>query len=107
MTAKSRDDLTRLTPVTPPGITILENIKALSMTQVDLAERMDRPLKTIDEIIKGKAVITPETAVQLERVIGIPAHFWLTRDARYREYLFRKREQRELKTRSVTRLEML
>lgn len=76
-----------MNPVTPPGITILENISALSMTQPELAERMGRPLKTVNEIIKGKTALTPETALQLERVIGVPADFWLKREARYREFI--------------------
>ena len=57
---------------------------------------MGRPLKTINEIIKGKTAITSETALQLERVIGIPANFWLAREARYREYLAKKAARRAL-----------
>jgi len=45
---------------------------------------MGRPKKTINEIIQGKAQITPETALQLERVVGIPADFWVERERRYR-----------------------
>ncbi|MDO8738149.1 MAG: HigA family addiction module antitoxin [Candidatus Deferrimicrobium sp.] len=69
----------------PPGETLLETIEALGMTQADLAARTGRPLKTINEIIKGKASITPETALQLERVLGIPARFWNNRERLYRE----------------------
>jgi HTH-type transcriptional regulator/antitoxin HigA len=82
-----------MNPVAPPGITILENMSALNMTQQELAERMGRPVKTINEIIKGKTTITPETALQLEHVLGIPVNFWLNREARYHEYLERKREE--------------
>lgn len=60
------------------------------MTQAELARRMDRPLKTINEITKGKAAITPETALQLELVLGIPASFWNNLEVRYREYLARE-----------------
>ena len=86
----------KIVPVTPPGITIIENMRALGLTQVDLAERMGRPIKTINEIIKSKALLTPDTALQLEHVLGIPASFWLTREARYREYLARKKEMSKL-----------
>jgi len=86
----------RPVPVTPPGITILENIKALGLTQADLAARMGRPLKTVNEIIRGKTALTPETALQLEHVLGIPASFWMAREIRYREYLARKKEYRTL-----------
>ncbi len=82
--------------VSPPGETLLETLEAIGMTQAELAERMGRPKKTINEIIKGKAAITPETALQLERVLGIPAHFWNNREHRYRESLARIEEQERL-----------
>ena len=69
--------------LSPPGETIQETIDALGMNQYELAERMGRPIKTINEIIKGKEAITPTTAVQLERVLGIPTSFWLERERLY------------------------
>jgi plasmid maintenance system antidote protein VapI len=57
---------------------------------------MGRPLKTINEIIQGKAAITPETALQLERVLGIPASFWNNRERYYRESLARHQEDQHL-----------
>lgn len=80
----------------PPGETLLETIETLGMTQADLAARAGRPLKTINEIIRGKAAITPDTALQLERVLGVSATFWLNRESRYRETLARRAEQRAL-----------
>ena len=58
--------------VSPPGETLLETIESLGMTQIQLAERTGRPPKTISEIVKGKAAITPDTALQLEKVLGVP-----------------------------------
>lgn len=79
----------------PPGDTLLETIEAIGMSQAELSLRMGRPLKTINEIIKGKVAITPETALQLERVLGIDASFWNNRERQYRESLARQ-EEREL-----------
>lgn len=84
--------------VSPPGATLAETIKTLGMSQAQLARRMGRPIKTINEIIKAKAAITPETAIQLERVLDIPAGFWLNRELHYRDYLARVRERAKLKT---------
>lgn len=80
----------------PPGETLLETISAIGMSQAELAIRMGRPKKTINEIIKGKAEITPETALQLERVLGIPAHFWNNLERNYREVLARIKEYTKL-----------
>ncbi|MFP4338495.1 MAG: HigA family addiction module antitoxin [Halothece sp.] len=82
--------------VSPPGDTLEEILEEREMTQAELATRMGRPKKTINEIIKGKAEITPETALQLERVLGVSATFWNNRQQRYREFLARQEEQKRL-----------
>lgn len=82
--------------VSPPGETLLDALEERGMRQKELAERMSRPEKTINEIVKGKNAITPETALQLEKVLGIPANFWIQREAHYQEYLARVREKEHL-----------
>jgi HTH-type transcriptional regulator/antitoxin HigA len=79
-----------------PGETLLDTIEALGMSQAELAERTGRPKKTINEIIKGKAPITPETALQLERVLSVPARFWNNLENNYRETVARIAEQERL-----------
>jgi addiction module antidote protein HigA len=80
----------------PPGDTLLEVIEGMGMTQAELAERMGRPKKTINEIIKGKSAITQDTAIQLERVLNIPAHFWNNLEMNYRADLARISAAEEL-----------
>jgi addiction module HigA family antidote len=82
--------------VSPPGETLLETIDALGMSQAELAERTGKAKKTINEIIKGKAPITPKIALEFERVLGAPASFWNNRERQYREALARKEEQGKL-----------
>ena len=73
-----------------PGDILSEALEEREMSQAELARRTNRPLKTINEIVKGKAAITPETAIQLELVMGIPASFWMNLESRYREHLARE-----------------
>ena len=68
----------------PPGKILLDAIKALSISLDELARRMDLPTQAISEIIKGKKEITADTAVQLEDVLGTPAHIWLNLERVYR-----------------------
>jgi HTH-type transcriptional regulator / antitoxin HigA len=75
-----------------PGETLAETLEELSMTQKQLSERTGRPLKTINEIIKGRAAITADTAIQLERTTGVPASFWNSAQRRYEQF---KAEQTE------------
>jgi addiction module HigA family antidote len=67
----------------PPGETLLETIDALGITQADLASRTGHTPKMINEIVRGKAPIRPTTALEFERVLGIPARFWLNLEANY------------------------
>jgi addiction module HigA family antidote len=83
--------------VSLPGETLLEILEDRGISQAELADRMGRPKKTINEIIKGKAAITHETALQLEKVLGIPASFWNNLERNYRDHLARRKERRELK----------
>jgi HTH-type transcriptional regulator / antitoxin HigA len=80
----------------PPGETLRETLEAIGMTQAELAERTGRPKKTINEIIAGKAAITAETALQLERVLGTPASFWNNLERNYQETRARLKEEEAL-----------
>jgi addiction module HigA family antidote len=79
--------------VTPPGESLLEALEVIGMTQADFADRTGRPRKTINEIIHGKTVITSETALQFEKVLGVPAGFWINREQNYQEWLAREQER--------------
>lgn len=83
--------------VSPPGETLLETIEALGMPQAQLAERTGRSKKMINEIIKGKAPITPKMAIELERVTGVTTSFWNNRERNYREFIAKHEEQKYLK----------
>ena len=67
----------------PPGDVLSETIEALGLTQAELARRMGRPPQAVNEIVRGSKEITLETALQLERVLGVPAHVWTRLDADY------------------------
>ena len=82
--------------VSLPGETLAEVLAAQGLSQAELAERTGRPKKTINEIIKGKTAITPETALQFERVLGIEAAFWKNLEGNYREFLARRDEEKRL-----------
>lgn len=82
--------------VTAPGEILLEKLEELGMTQAELAGRIGRTKKTVNEIVKGKAPILPETALQLERVLAIPARFWTNAEGRYREFQAREEERARL-----------
>jgi HTH-type transcriptional regulator/antitoxin HigA len=81
-----------------PGDLLVEALEERGMTQAELARRIGRPLKTISEIANGKASITPDTAIQLERALGISASFWNGLETRYREAVALERSRRALES---------
>ena len=72
-----------------PGDTILETIEFLRMSQAELAERIGKTPAKVNDLISGKAPVTVNTAMQLEKVLGIDMQFWLNREMNYREKLAR------------------
>lgn len=81
-----------------PGEILLETLDDRGMSQSELARRMGRPTKTINEIVNGKAAITPDTAIQLELTLGVSATFWNNLESMYREHLARERSREEFQT---------
>ncbi|MBI2177204.1 MAG: HigA family addiction module antidote protein, partial [Candidatus Tectomicrobia bacterium] len=83
--------------VSPPGETLEDTLEAVGMSQAELAERTGLARKTVNLIVKGKASLTQDTALKLERVLGVPASFWSAREQQYQEMVARLEEQRRLK----------
>jgi addiction module HigA family antidote len=79
-----------------PGVVLAEALADRGWSQVELARRTARPIKTINEIINGKAAITPDTAIQFERATGIPARLWLNLERIHAENIARQDAQKEL-----------
>ncbi len=82
----------------PPGVTLQETISELGMSQQELSRRLGLSKEFVNNLIKGRNAITPETAIQLEKVTGVPASFWNNLESNYRERLARLEEQRNLET---------
>ncbi len=87
---RSGENVYEPTLLVAPGETLDEVLGERGITQAEFAKRVGKHPKTINEIIKGVAVITPETSLEFEQVLGIPAHFWNNLEARYQELKTRK-----------------
>jgi addiction module HigA family antidote len=72
-----------------PGRTLQETIDSLGIDQRELASRMGLSAKHVNQIIKGIAPLTQDTAIRLERVTGVPARIWNNLEAQYREQIAR------------------
>ena len=77
----------------PPGEILAEEIEVRGMTQRELAARLGRPPQVINEIIRGKKAITPDTAIGLCQVLGIEASYWMNLENDYQMTLARERNR--------------
>jgi len=80
--------------VTYPGETLGEVLEDIGMFQAELSRRTGRATKTINGIVRGREPLTPDTALQFEKVLGIKARFWNELERNYREHLARASEAR-------------
>ena len=65
-------------PPTHPGEMLVEEfLKPTDVTQTAFALRLGVSFPRLNEIIRRKRSVTPDTALRLERVLGMPAEFWL------------------------------
>ena len=77
----------------PPGETLQEELEARGMTRKELAARLNRPAQVVNDIIGGKKAISRDTAIGLEKVLGIDAQFWTNLEANYRVVLAMNRDR--------------
>lgn len=80
----------------PPGEHIREILEERGISQMDFALRLGRSEKFVSQLINGKAALTYDTAIELERVTSVSASFWNRSEAIYRGVLARMRREEEV-----------
>ena len=70
--------------VFPPGDFIKEEMEERGWTQQDLAEILNKPLPTINELLNGKRGIVVETARRLAAAFGTSAQLWMNLETSFR-----------------------
>ena len=68
----------------PPGLLVSDELAARGMSQREFATTIGCSANTVTDIVAGRREITPKTALELERVLEIPAHIWVRLEADYR-----------------------
>lgn len=70
--------LPRERPPTHPGEMLREEfLEPLGISQSAFAVRLGISFPRLNEIVRGKRGVTPDTALRLARVLGMSADFWL------------------------------
>jgi antitoxin HigA-1 len=64
-------------PTHPGEILLEEFLKPMGISQVSFAKHLDVPLQRINEIVRGKRGITPDTAWRFAQAFGTTPEFWM------------------------------
>jgi antitoxin HigA-1 len=63
---------------THPGTILLkEYLEPMGLTQKELADHLDIPIQRVNEIVRGKRGISPDTAWLLSEAFDTSPEFWL------------------------------
>ena len=69
---------------THPGEVLLEEfLKPMSLSQTDLARHLGVPIQRINELVRGKRGVTPETAWLLAQAFGTSPELWMNLQMNY------------------------
>lgn len=67
---------------THPGIILLkEYLEPMGLTQKELADHLGIPIQRINEIVRGKRGVSPDTAWLLSEALNTSPEFWLNLQA--------------------------
>lgn len=80
-----------------PGDFIQEEIKERGWTQEDFAKILGKPLPTVNQIIKGKRAIIPETAKKIAAAFGNSPQFWMNLETSWQLYNSESSEEEQVR----------
>lgn len=64
-------------PTHPGEVLLLEFLEPMAVSQVAFAAHVGVPIQRVNEIVRGKRGVSPETAWLLAGALGTTPEFWL------------------------------
>jgi addiction module HigA family antidote len=74
-----------------PGEILADELEELNINPTELARELHVPANRISQLIAGKRAMTADTALRLEKWLGVSAAFWLNLQKRYELDIARER----------------
>ena len=90
----------RKRPIYPihPGEILADELVELNKSPTELARELHVPANRISQLVAGKRAMTADTALRLERWLGVSAAFWMNLQKRYELDIAREKSDEILKT---------
>ena len=86
------------------GEVIKDYLDHYGYSQKEACRRLDISEKHLSNVLNGKARLTEELALKLEKLMPVSATYWLNIESKYREYLAREEEKYSLKNEDLKKL---
>ena len=80
-----------------PGEILADELMELNKSPTELARELHVPANRISQLVAGKRAMTADTALRLERWLGVSAVFWMNLQKRYELDIARERSDDMLK----------
>jgi antitoxin HigA-1 len=80
-----------------PGEILADELEELNINPTELARELHVPANRISQLIAGKRAMTADTALRLEKWLGVSAAFWLNLQKRYELDIAREQAGDKLK----------
>jgi addiction module HigA family antidote len=80
-----------------PGEILADELAELNKSPTELARELHVPANRISLLIAGKRAMTADTALRLERWLGVSAAFWMNLQKRYELDIAREKSDDMLK----------
>ena len=74
-----------------PGEILADELVELNKSPTELARALHVPANRISQLVAGKRAMTADTALRLERWLGVSAAFWMNLQKRYELDIARER----------------
>jgi antitoxin HigA-1 len=89
----------RKRPIYPihPGEILADELAELNKSPTELARELHVPANRISQLVAGKRAMTADTALRLERWLGVSAVFWMNLQKRYELDIAREKSDETLK----------
>lgn len=71
----------------PAGSTIKEQLNIREISPLEFSERVELSEEFVLGLLEGQVELTPDIALKLESLFGVPSSFWNKLESEYREQL--------------------
>lgn len=80
---KSKTKTDRIPPAHPGQILLAEFLEPEGISQYKLAQATGLPASRINDLVKARRGITPDSAIRLGKAFGTGSNFWLNLQSHY------------------------